>query len=744
MFAPKVAKPQTKAAEVPTSRLATGHSTIVGHRLDYDPFEQVLLLQRSIGNQATLLLLAQRASRAEQEVAPENMTAREAPPLPGIIQPKLVVGEVNDPLEREADRVSDRVMRMSDPGNTVAAPSPHISRECMAGEGKQRLQAPVGVHQALRSPGQPLDRPARVLMERRFGHDFSRVRTHTNIAAAGSAEQIHARAYTVGNDVVFAAGQFAPDTDDGQKLLAHELTHVVQQQGSAQLIQRQPDCGPGGCMTDDDLAARLEALKDPELKALEADDRLQEAKRKAKEADDAATRHERLVQFGIILKQKHYLPEDVRDMMDEHLSMRDMMVLRHFGFVYPTNLITRSKVRTRVIDAIDSYSEDWDEKHRNTPEAQLENEKQDEFQAVVNADTARAQSAYNPEVAEAVTGGLFGSIGYGIGGDKGALAGATIDNMVQAVGLTAEARSAMSEAGHTSGHEDTIADIRPVETNAPEVEVPFTGGGGGATEPPTGNRGGSPSRPPAQTIKASPPPPPQQTSRPGAPTPVTDVEVVKTNVDSSASIKRQSPSPHQTDWTVRGGTGKAPAAYRDREGIIHVSTDHPLMGDPNRGGIPPVRPGGITPPVRTPSHTQLAPSSTPTRSGSDIGLEDTGKAPAPAKPAVDPGAKTPPAPPKDAPVPKDAPTGGAAAESKRAQAPRGKIDPPQAVSRELVENIRNRPRTVDPRRKGSGGNVHYTTDHEAHELAWKRLGGRGESPPAFIYDNQVYLDPSRW
>jgi len=281
--------------------------------------------------------------------------------------------------------------------------------------------------------------------------------------------------------------------------------------------------------------------------------------------------------------------------------------------------------------------------------------------------------------------------------------------------------------------------VRPVE-----VKEPTAGGGGGPTEPPTGKSGRSPSRPPAKTIEASPPPPPKQTSRPGAPTPVTDVEVVKTNVDSPASIKVQSPGPHQTDWTARGGTGKAPAAYRDSEGNLHVSSDHPLMGDPKRGGIPPVRSGGPTSPGQTPSRTQPAPGSTPTKSGGDIGLEQTGKAPAPAKPPVDPGAKTPPAPPKAAPVPKDAPTGGAAAESKRAQASRGQIDPPQEVSRQVVENIRNRPRTVDPRRKGSGSNVGYTTDHEAHELAWRRLGGHGDSPPAFIYDNQVYLDPSRW
>jgi len=144
-----------------------------------------------------------------------------------------------------------------------------------------------------------------------------------------------------------------------------------------------------------------------------------------------------------------------------------------------------------------------------------------------------------------------------------------------------------------------------------------------------------------------------------------------------------------------------------------------------------LRPGGIAPAGRTPSRPQLAPSSTPTRSGSDIRLEHTGKAPAPAKPPVDPGAKAPPAPPKNAMVPKDASIGGAAAESKLARASSRQTDPPQEVSRGVVENIRDRARTVDSRRKGSGSNVNYTTDHEAHELAWKRLGGRGDSPPAF-------------
>ncbi len=89
--------------------------------------------------------------------------------------------------------------------------------------------APPVVHEVLGSPGQPLDAAPRAVMEGRFGHDFSRVRIHTGARAAASAEAVDARAYTVGRSIVFGRGQFAPDTQSGQQLLAHELTHVVQQ-----------------------------------------------------------------------------------------------------------------------------------------------------------------------------------------------------------------------------------------------------------------------------------------------------------------------------------------------------------------------------------------------------------------------------------------------------------------------------------------------------------------------------------
>jgi hypothetical protein len=99
--------------------------------------------------------------------------------------------------------------------------------------GKNQLpEIPSIVHDVLRSPGKPLNADTRAYMEERFGHDFSQVRVHTDARAAESALAVDAMAYTVGWDMVFAAGQFAPDSHEGRKLIAHELTHVVQQQSA--------------------------------------------------------------------------------------------------------------------------------------------------------------------------------------------------------------------------------------------------------------------------------------------------------------------------------------------------------------------------------------------------------------------------------------------------------------------------------------------------------------------------------
>ncbi len=91
---------------------------------------------------------------------------------------------------------------------------------------------PPIVHDVLGSPGQPLDARTRAFMEPHFGHDFSQVRVHTDAKAAESARAVNALAYTVGRDVVFGAGRYEPGTSEGRRLMAHELTHVVQQAGT--------------------------------------------------------------------------------------------------------------------------------------------------------------------------------------------------------------------------------------------------------------------------------------------------------------------------------------------------------------------------------------------------------------------------------------------------------------------------------------------------------------------------------
>ncbi len=199
--------------------------------------------------------------------------------IPISLQPKLKINEPNDRYEQEADRVAERVMRMPNLGvgegerggrgeveksSTLERAAPkQVQRKCAAcasghglcpgcAEEEENIQAKEAPGQtpivtpeiqtridSLRGGGQPLSESARRFFEPRFGHDFSRVRVHANSQAAESANAVNARAYTVGRDIVFGAGQYAPETSAGQSLLAHELTHIIQEHVCDQSLQRQ-------------------------------------------------------------------------------------------------------------------------------------------------------------------------------------------------------------------------------------------------------------------------------------------------------------------------------------------------------------------------------------------------------------------------------------------------------------------------------------------------------------------------
>ncbi|MEO5627239.1 MAG: DUF4157 domain-containing protein [Dokdonella sp.] len=195
------------------------------------------------------------------------------------------ISQPDDPLEREAERVAARVVgdqavqtissagresasvrRESTDASPASAAQEADSDEYVGGDevgeapddavevelvgdesGRPKMEAGAGADGelepvAIPAGGRPLDAPARHFMEGRFDRDFSGVRVHTDASAAASAARIQANAYTFGNDIVFGAGRYSPHTLAGQRLLAHELTHVVQQ-GSGRggpALQRQP------------------------------------------------------------------------------------------------------------------------------------------------------------------------------------------------------------------------------------------------------------------------------------------------------------------------------------------------------------------------------------------------------------------------------------------------------------------------------------------------------------------------
>jgi hypothetical protein len=238
------------------------------------PLHPMLQLRRQVGNQAVLAMLRS-----------------------GALQAKLSVGAVDDPLEHEADRVADQVMRMPDPALSVQSAPPQISRKCAAcaEEDKEKMlrakpagaagpaggEAPSIVHDVLGSSGQPLDATTRAFFEPRFGRDFSDVRVHAGPTAEQSLREVSALAYTVGRNIVINVDRFAPTTHEGRRLIAHELTHVVQQRtqsdassssakdaslGSASL-RRQP-APPSGQTSRSDPAPGLGPLRYQEVEEL--------------------------------------------------------------------------------------------------------------------------------------------------------------------------------------------------------------------------------------------------------------------------------------------------------------------------------------------------------------------------------------------------------------------------------------------------------------------------------------------
>jgi len=154
-------------------------------------------------------------------------------------QPKLTINQPNDVYEQEADTVADKVMQGSSANPTFFSPSVVQRKE----DSTQTMVSPqTGQYVSSLSGGKALGNEEKSFFESKMGYDFSNVRIHNDSEADQSAKSLHALAYTHGNDIVFANNQYQPNTSEGKKLMAHELTHVIQQQNNREdTVQRYSD-----------------------------------------------------------------------------------------------------------------------------------------------------------------------------------------------------------------------------------------------------------------------------------------------------------------------------------------------------------------------------------------------------------------------------------------------------------------------------------------------------------------------
>ena len=163
------------------------------------------------------------------------------------LSPGLRISKVGDSLERDADQMAERIMRApatvsERQTNRKGLPHRQLSNMRQHGSASEAGVAPPIVRAVMSSSGAPLNLSTRAFMEPRFGYDFGDVRVHTDAHAAESARAVQAEGYTVGRDIVFDKGKYEPHTRSGKTLLAHELTHVVQQRAiGTQSVQRQTD-----------------------------------------------------------------------------------------------------------------------------------------------------------------------------------------------------------------------------------------------------------------------------------------------------------------------------------------------------------------------------------------------------------------------------------------------------------------------------------------------------------------------
>jgi len=267
---------------------------------------------------------------------------------PGLIQAKLKINKPGDIYEQEADRVAEQVMRMEEPRvqrqpveelvQTKPVIAPLVQRQSEEGEEEedflqtkelpgQSSEVTPAFSSSIQSPkggGQTLPESVRAYFEPRFGHDLSKVRVHTDSKAAEAARAVNARAFTIGRDVVFGEGQYAPGTSAGKRLIGHELTHVVQQRGNTHV---------SGVESIEGLIQRdLQQIEDP-------------LRKKSKDQDPYKRR------LSLKFKFQSLFPSDAKVLLDQIMSpKKDDIISERFQTLHTS---TRRQLLLILFDKLE-------------------------------------------------------------------------------------------------------------------------------------------------------------------------------------------------------------------------------------------------------------------------------------------------------------------------------------------------------------------------------------------------------
>ena len=238
---PKATQQTTSANFPKPSRVFFGHSHDI---------HSILHLQRTIGNQANQRLIQTETENVNASSVSTTSTrfAHDFSQIPvhaslqRSIQPKLKVGAPGDKYEQEADQVANRVVQEKLP--EVGSSGGTGSHSAL-----QNMETQIQTGSSL---GKPIDIRTNKEMSRKIGFDFSGVRVHTDASAVYLNKGLNARAFTYGSDIFFNKGEYKPNSSSGKKLLAHELTHVVQQSRMGDSAQRKMiQCTTAGQVLDE-------------------------------------------------------------------------------------------------------------------------------------------------------------------------------------------------------------------------------------------------------------------------------------------------------------------------------------------------------------------------------------------------------------------------------------------------------------------------------------------------------------